>query len=131
MAASSIGFPVCACAARAAPAVMASNSEAEKIARLGVNMPDLPVARDAPAGDRIVVLIGKRQNRRLLCKLAARGHEFGAGRLHIAGLVPGAALQRRWAAIPSPGHAEAGESLALHRLLKRCLRPPLTAVSRH
>src|SRR6516225_541217 len=127
MAASSIGFPRCGVSANEAPAVMASNSEAEKIARLGVNMPDLPVARDAPAGDRIVVLIGKRQNRRLLCQLAARGHEFRAGRLHIAGLVPGAALQRGWAAVPSPGHAEAGESLAQNRFLKGRLRPALTA----
>src|SRR6516225_7727081 len=112
MAASSIGFPRCGVSANEAPAVMASNSEAERIACLGVNMPDLPVARDAPTGDRIVVLIGKRQNRRLLCQLAACGHEFGTGRLHIARLIPGAALQRGRTAVPSPGHAEAGEGLA-------------------
>src|SRR6516162_6741408 len=100
MAASSIGFPRCGVSADEAPAAMASNSEAEKIARLGVNMPDLPVACHAPAGDRVVVLIGKRQHRRLFCQLAARSHEIGAGRLHIARLVPGTALQRGWAAVP-------------------------------
>src|ERR1035438_5669922 len=91
IAASSIGLPSLGVSANAAPLVIASNRVAARIARSGVNMLDLPVAADAPTGDRIVVLVGKAQDRRRFRQLAARGHEFGAGRLHIAGLVPGPA----------------------------------------
>src|SRR5579864_7566875 len=91
MSASVIGLPSCGVSASETPVIVANSSEAEKIARLGVNMPDLPVACHCPTGDRVVVLIGKRQHWGLFRQLAAQGHEFGAARLHIASLVPGAA----------------------------------------
>src|SRR6202166_2310447 len=129
MAASSIGLPRLGVSAMEAPAVIASNSDAAaRSARSGVNMLDLPVAADAPAGDRIVVLIGKAQDRRRFRQFAADGCEFGAGRLHIAGFIPCSTLQRGRAAAPAPRHAEAGEGLAQHRFLKRRLRPALAAI---
>src|ERR1700733_14933892 len=129
MAASSIGLPRLGVSAMEAPAVIASNSEAAaSSARSGVDMLDLPVAADAPAGDRIVVLIGKAQHRRRFRQFAAGGHEFGAGWLHIAGFIPRSALQRGRAAVPAPRHTETGESLAQHRFLKRRLRPALAPV---
>src|SRR5690242_2728078 len=128
MAASSSGLPKCGVSAREMPVMVASKGKAIKQACLGVNMADLPAARHTPAGDGIVVLIGKGQNGRLFDQLTSRSHEFGAGRLHIAGLVPRPALQCRGAAIPSPRHAEAGESLALHRLLKCGLGPALSPI---
>src|SRR3984957_12703700 len=129
MAASSIGLPRLGVSAMEAPAIIASNSDAAASSgRSGVNMLDLPVAADAPAGDRIVVLIGEAQDRRRFRQFAAGGHEFGAGRLHIAGFIPCPALQRGGAAVPAPRQAETGERLAQHRLLKRRLRPALAAV---
>ncbi len=65
-----------------------------------------------------------------LLGLAALRDELGAQRLRVAGLVPGAALQHRGAAVPAPRHAEAGERLGQHRRLQRRLRPALAAVRR-
>src|ERR1700722_1248706 len=92
IAASSTGLPRCGVSASETPAVVASTSEAARRMRLRVDMLDLAIACDAPACDRVVVLIGKRQHRRRLCQLTANGNEFGAGRLHVARFVPCPAL---------------------------------------
>src|SRR3954471_22167687 len=96
---------------------------------LGVNMLDLPGAVDGPASDGVEVLVQHRSDRRHGLQLAALRDEFGSGRLQIAGIIPGAALQGRGPAVPSPGHAEAGEGLAEHRrrqtgLGRLCRRRP-------
>src|SRR4051794_35527176 len=83
---------------------------------VGVNMLDPPGAVDAPAGDRVEMMVKHRPDRRNCLQLAALRDEFGSGRLHVAGIVPGAALQGRGPAVPTPGHAEAGEGFAEHRL---------------
>src|ERR1700733_7643545 len=54
--ASSIGLPKLGVSPDPAAAVIARHSEAPKIARLSVDMLYLPIAADAPTGDRIVVL---------------------------------------------------------------------------
>src|SRR5258708_13059794 len=133
MAASSIGLPRLGVSAREASviSISADNDAAEKIANLDVNMLDLPIASDAPTGDRVVVLIGKGQDGRRFRQLAARGDEFGAGRLHIARFIPRPALQRGWAAVPAPRHSETGEGLAQPRFLKCRLRPPLPPPAIH
>src|SRR6516165_12817571 len=91
MSASEIGLPsfglgLCA---RAVPTVSAT---AQASSGLRIDMLDLPFAVDAPAGEAVVVLVGESERRRQrLPRLAARGDELGAQRLHVAGLVPGAA----------------------------------------
>src|SRR5262245_43642061 len=93
MSASEIGLPSPGVSAIAAGALQASaiTSRSES---LRVDMFDLPLAVDAPAGGAVVVLVreGERATQRGL-GLAAGGHELGTGRLHVAALVPGAALQ--------------------------------------
>src|SRR5580692_4313848 len=79
IAASLSGLPRCGVSARDMPAVAASSSEAARTMCLCVDMLDLAIACDAPACDRVVVLIGKRQHGRRLCQLATNGNEFGAG----------------------------------------------------
>src|SRR5689334_2393658 len=70
----------------------AKASAAERNASLRVDMLDLPFGVDAPAGEAVVVLVreAERAFHRLL-GLAALRDELGAQRLHVAGLVPGAA----------------------------------------
>src|SRR5436309_13673088 len=95
MSASVIDWPRPSVSAKAVPAPKTS-TKAEARTGLCIDMFDLPIARDAPARSAVVVLVGERQRacHRLL-GLAARGHELGASWLHVAGLVPGAALQWR------------------------------------
>src|SRR5579871_2288973 len=118
IAASSIGLPRCGVSAHDGPA-FASARTAANAARFGssVNMLNLTIGPDAPACDRIIVLIGESQDRRRFCQFAAHGDELRTGRLYVAGLVPGAALQGRRTAVPSPRHAKAGECLAQDRFL--------------
>src|SRR5258708_25093327 len=73
--------------ANAAPALSA-NAAARATNGLRIDMLDLPIALDAPAGEAVVVLVreGERGRERLL-GLAPRRHELGAQRLHVAGLV--------------------------------------------
>src|SRR5262245_58331460 len=76
-----------------ASAVLALNaSSAKERMTLRVDMFDLPFAVDAPAGDTVVVLVRERER---ACDrplgLAVCRHELCAGRLHVAGFVPGAA----------------------------------------
>src|SRR5215475_9734119 len=129
--AGSIGLPRPGPSADAAPAAKKSVSPTAGDILLGVDMFDLPVAIDAPAGDGVEVLIQHRPDRRNCPQLTAVGDEFGSGRLHVAGIVPGAALQGRRPAVPTPGHAEAGEGLAEHRLRQTRFGPAFTAVGRN
>src|SRR5882762_5031789 len=112
--ASDAGFPSPAVSANAA-AVPRPTASARTHRTLCVNMLDLPAALDPPARDAVEVLVGESEDGWRLLGFAAQRHEFRAGRLHIAGLVPGAALQHHRLAIPAPRHAEACESLRQHR----------------
>src|SRR5215469_758430 len=123
MSASLIGLPRPGVSARAVPAPNATKSKRAK-GVLRINMFDPSCAIDAPAGDAVVMLIGEPQRvRHRLAGLAARGDEVGTERLHLAGFIPGAALQDNRLAIPTPRHAEAGERLRQDRRLQCCLRP--------
>src|SRR2546425_150665 len=113
------------------PMSLVSARTTAELRSLGVNMGALPLAVDRPARDAVVVLAREGRDGRDRLGLAALGHDLGAGRLRVAGLVPRAALQDCRPAIPVPGHAEAGKSLAQHRRLQRRLPPALTAVGRN
>src|ERR1700745_773968 len=131
--ASVIGFPRPGPSADAALAARQSASPRTPTPRLGeirlgINMLELPGAVDAPAGDGVKMVVQHRPNRRNCLQLAALRDKFGSGRLHVAGIVPGAALQGRGPAIPTPGHAEAGEGFAEHRLRQTGLGPAFAAV---
>src|SRR4051794_6339932 len=93
-------------------------------------MLDLPAALDPPARDAVEVLVGESEDRWRLFGFAAQGDEPGAGRLDIAGLVPGAALQHHRLAVPAPRHTKAGERFGLHRRLQRSLAPTLAGIGR-
>src|SRR5580704_8256667 len=126
-----IGLPSCGDWAAAIPAVRASAATAAAVMSLRIDMPDLPFGVDAPAGDRIGMMPRESADRWRLGGLPARRHELLAGRLHGAALVPGAALQDRWPAVPAPRHRETGEGLRQPRLHQRRLGPALAAVRRH
>src|SRR6478609_5486220 len=114
--ASVIGLPSFGDSAATAtePSVTASETASSD---LRVDMLDLPVAADAPAGEAVVVLIGE-------------GHRVGH-RLRVSGLVPGAALQHGGLAVPTPRHVEAREGLRMLRRAAQCgLAPALAAVRR-
>src|SRR5215831_5278945 len=117
-----------------AKTALAPNASAAARANWGlrIDMFDFPFAVDAPAGDAVVVLIreGEWSGERLP-GLAPRRDEFGTQGLHIAGLIPGAALQDRRLAVPAPRHLEAGEGLVVDRLLQCGLAPALAAVGRN
>src|SRR5712672_2484547 len=88
----SLGVCVVGDCAKAAPAPNASASK--RAAGLRVDMLDLPLGVDAPTRDAVVVLVGEGERRRhRSLGLAARRHELGTQWLHVAGLVPGTALQ--------------------------------------
>src|SRR5260221_7086177 len=117
--------------AKAAPAANASTA-ARANNGLRIDMLDLPFAVDGPAGDAVVVLVWEGQGGgEGLLGLAPRRNEFGSQRLHVAGLVPGAALQDCRLAVPAPRHLEAGERLVEDRLLERGLAPALAAIGRN
>src|SRR5215216_2463739 len=102
MSASLIGLPRLVLCASAIPAA-SDKVKAAGRTTLRIDMFDLPFAVDAPAGDAVVMLIG--EAKRIghgLGSLAAQGDELGAQRLHIARLVPGAALQHH--GCPSQRH---------------------------
>src|SRR5262252_11162506 len=114
-----------------ATAALAKSDTATASARLlPIDMLCLPLIVDGPGGDDVHVSHREGGHRNVDLGLAAFGEHLGARRLHIAGLVPGAALQHDRLAVPTPGHAEAGERLAQHRLLQRGLRPALAAIGR-
>src|SRR5262249_28278488 len=91
--AGSIGLPRPGPSADAALAARQSVSPTAGDILLGVNMLDLAGAVDAPAGDGVEMLVQHRPDRRNCLQLTAVGDEFGSGRLHVTGIVPGAALQ--------------------------------------
>src|SRR5437588_5384184 len=127
MSASEIGFPSPGVSAKAMPEPSITRAPAQSTLR--INMFDLPFTVDTPAREAVVVLVRECQralDRRL--GFAAGGDEFGAQRLRVARLVPGAALQDDRLAVPLPGHAEAGEGLRMDGVLQRRLRPALPAV---
>src|SRR5215467_2196618 len=110
-------------------AALDANMNAAAMRRfLRIDMFHLALAVDAPAGDDVHVSHRERSDGEVDFRLTALRQDLGAGRLHVAGLVPGAALQHHRLAVPAPGHAEARQRLAQHRLLQRRLRPALAAV---
>src|SRR6266850_3298108 len=129
--AGSSGFPRFGAWAKTALEPRESARTKAVIGILRINMFDLPLVIDRPARDGVVVLARKSRYGRDFRRLAAQGHDLSARWLRVAGLVPGAALEDRRAAIPVPGHAEPGESLAVHRFLQRRLRPALTTIGGH
>src|SRR2546426_792334 len=117
-----IGFPRLGPWAKAAlePRMRANRhmTAALNVICLGINMFHLPRAVDAPARGAVVVLAGEARHARHRLGLAASGDDLSAGRLHIARLIPRAALQDRRPAIPAPGYAEPRESLGQYRFLQ-------------
>src|SRR5215471_13706403 len=105
MAVASIGLPrLGPSAAAAAPPSSSASQTVEMSISLRIDMPDLAAAVDRPAGNGIEVLVRKCRKRRHRLQLAAFGNEFGTRRLHVACLIPGAALQDCGTAVPAPGH---------------------------
>src|SRR5215472_10941702 len=123
LSAASIGLPRLGPSAKAGPATTNSASPSVGIIALSIDMLDLPRAVNRPAGDGVEVLVQYRPDRRDCLQLAALRYKLSAGRLHVARLVPSAALQNCGAAVPTPRHTEAGEGLAQHGLLQRRLPP--------
>src|ERR1700757_1691467 len=84
----------------------AANATAEVMARpkaamrraLGVDMLHLTFVGNRPSRDGIGVIDRP---------VAARGDHLLTRRLDVSGLIGGAALQDRWAAVPAPRNAEA------------------------
>src|SRR5215472_17284383 len=97
---------------------------------LRIDMLDLPFGIDGPARDHIHMSHWERGHRDVHPGRAPLGEHLVAGRLNIAGFVPGAALQNHWLAVPTPGHAEPGQRLTQHRRVKRRFAPTLTPVGR-
>src|SRR5262249_1365714 len=125
-----IGCPSRGPRAYAASAAAPSAIVIANAAALCLDMLQLPAAVARPAQRAGVGLRRKSGHGRRLGGLPAVGHDFGARRLRVAGLVPGAALQQRRATVPAPRHAKAGERLGEHGFLQRRLRPGLSAVGR-
>src|SRR5258707_14682467 len=93
MSASVIGLPRPGVSATAVPAPKASTKARAKTG-LCIDMFDLPVAPDAPAGNAVVVLVGERHRacHRLVC-LTRLAQEPGAAWLPLAGPDPRPGLQ--------------------------------------
>src|SRR5215470_8335629 len=110
----------------AAIAVFAANATATTNARLlPVDMLRLPLVVDGPGCNDVHVSHREGGHRDIDLGLATFGEQLGAGRLHIAGLVPSAALQHDRLAVPTPRHTKPGERLAEHRRVECSLRPAL------
>src|SRR5438067_1422817 len=99
-------------AASAPPATTTSAVATVSAKPLHIDMLGLPLVVDRPAHDVVHVAHRERRHRRVDPGLAAFGPHVGARRLHVAGLVEGAALQHHRLTIPAPGHAEAGKRFA-------------------
>src|ERR1700676_5047721 len=85
-----IGFPRFGDCAKAAEPSATSTPAAMS---LRIDMLDLALVGDAPGGDHVVVEVAA---------VATRRDELRAVRLHVAGFVGGAALQRDGRAVPPP-----------------------------
>src|SRR5947208_11808499 len=91
--AASICLPRSGPSAEAAPAARPKASQTAATSPLRVSMLDLPRAVDRPAGDRVKMMVQHPRHWRDGLQLPPLGDKLGAGGLHVAGLVPGAALQ--------------------------------------
>src|SRR5262245_56639798 len=110
---SEIGLPRCGASCATARTYPSETivSAIEKRA-LRVDMRDLPGSTDRPRRGTVVVLTRERRrigHRHL--RLTTTRDDLGAGRLHVARLVPRAALEHRGSAVPLPWQAEARERL--------------------
>src|SRR5579871_6692503 len=97
-----MGWPKRGPSAALAPAMPNANTSAAADI-LRIHMAHLALRIDAPAGDGVEVLHGKSLHTGRAARRAALGDERLAGRLHVAGLVGGAALQHHRPAVPVPG----------------------------
>src|SRR5262245_24163967 len=126
--AGAMGWPRLGPAAQHVPAPSVSTKTTMRRARSCIDMSDTSVGVDRPARNAVEMLTRKTRHWRDVLGLAAMRHKLRARRLHVAALVPGAALQQGRSSIPAPRHAETGKSLGEHRLLQRRLRPGLATV---
>src|SRR5215469_11678190 len=110
-------------AASAVAPESASASAATKY--LAVDMLHLAFLVHGPAGDHVHVAHRESGHRHVDLGGAALGEHFFARRLHVAGLVPGAALQHDRLPVPAPGQAKARQRLGQHRGVECGLRPAL------
>src|SRR6266851_4595443 len=123
-----IGCPKCgASAAVAAPAWNANaTTTAASLPAIDVSYVDighLAFGTHAPTGDQVAMLHWECVDIRRVLGRPALSNECGPARLKVSGLVGGAAHQDRWAAVPVPRHAEAGQRLRQHRRLQGRERP--------
>src|ERR1700737_1947017 len=100
--ATSIGLPRLGASAEAAPAARPKASQTAATSPLRVSMLDLPGAVDRPAGDRVKMVVQHHRHWRDGLQLSPLGDKLGTGRLHVPGLVPGAALPDCSTAVPAP-----------------------------
>src|SRR6266481_4574798 len=91
----------------------------ESAATSSLRIGHLAVGRDTPRPDRVVVII---------IIVAAHREQFGQGRLDVAGLVNGTALDDCRFAVPVPRQSETGQRPRQHRLLQLRFLPALAVV---
>src|SRR5215471_6178942 len=127
--ASVTGLPSPGSSAAIAPAPQSASANAQ-VKSLAVDMLDLPLLVDRPAGDDVHVPHREGGHRHVDLGRAALGEHLLARRLYVAGLIPSAALQHHRLTVPAPGQTEAGERLGQDRRVERSLRPALAAVGR-
>src|SRR5258706_2076978 len=104
-----IGLPSPGPSATATLAKQANATPAAQPENLCINMSDLAFAVDRPARDAVVMLRRERGHRRDGLGLTTLGDNLGTRRLHVAGLVPCAALQNSRTAIPIPRQPKSGQ----------------------
>src|SRR5580704_1953297 len=127
--ASLIGLPNFGTSAANAALAISANAPATLIV-LHVDMADRPLGIDTPARNAIHMIHREGRDIGRVARLAAFGDELLARRLHITGLVGGAAHDHGRLAAPLPWHAETGQRLGQHRRLKRRQGPALATVGR-
>src|SRR5215475_3586823 len=99
-----------------------AHSAAHAARQLSIRIGRLALFVDAPARNRIVVIDPAQ---------AALGSECCACRLHHAGVIGGAALQHRGAAVPLPRRAEAHWRLGQDWILQSGGCPALSTIRGH
>src|SRR5689334_11381170 len=98
-----------------------SKAATAKRERLGINMRQLPLFGDGPAGDAIEVVNAFH---------SAIPEQLRTRRLNIPRLVGCAALQNSGAAVPAPGDTEAGQRFRQHWLLEGGWCPAFATIGR-